>query len=111
MKYFNSLSFDMKTSLLCVKGMINIEVLSKTNWQGYDLLFITSRDDLLSITSVSSFHHIASSESLCVNTALSPAPDWALSVGAGSGPHCDKQPPYTLDNNHKPKKLQGSTDK
>ena len=46
----------MKTSLLCVKGMINIEVFLKTNWQGYDLLFITSRDDLLSITSVFSHH-------------------------------------------------------
>ena len=42
MKYFNSLSFDMKKSLLCVTEMINIEVLWKTNWQGCVLLFITN---------------------------------------------------------------------
>ena len=42
MKYFNSLSFDMKKSLFCVTGIVNIEVLWKTNWQGYVLLFITN---------------------------------------------------------------------
>lgn len=36
--------------------MINIEVLSKTNWQGYVLLFITSRDDLLCSTCVCSLY-------------------------------------------------------
>ena len=71
-------------------GIINIEVLSKTNWQGYVLLFITSRDDLLCSSCVCSVH--ISPHCLIL---LAPAPDWAPSIG--SGPGCQAAgPPSTL---------------
>ena len=100
MKYFNSLSFDMKKSLFCVTGMVNIEVLWKNQLARLrSIIHHKSHHEMTYfalylfalLSHFTTLPHLTSDWVSVLWRLPAPAPDWAPSVGAGSGLDCDKQ--------------------